>query len=292
MRTIQFYPEWITDDVAQEFLWTPAGDSEHLLYKVGVDTSGMAVEAESERGHGWPPESEFVEATPNARSNTYRASTWGSRVYSFNTLLFDDDRSEYERLLGQWQRWHNPMRGQGVLKRITARGLVRCLDCKPRVPGAIEKLWGHCGRFRQEYLAADPWWRTEDMKSVEGVFSSAGPVYLQWQNDGDVEAWPVITVRGEATNPRIDNANGDIMRILKITTNDDDTIMIDCRPNTGGRQSVWFYEHGTGSGTPCSLSSDSRFWLLPTGASTVTLRCDGGKPGCLLQAHDYYGSLY
>lgn len=288
---IDYLWDWEAD-TASQFIWTDGGGTEHTIYVVGVDDTGIHVEAKSEEGTDWPPQSDLIEQTPDAFSNQYRGSTYGTRIYSYGAIVENAIQSNYERLLGNFRGWHNPTLGQGVVKRITAEGLVRCLDAIPIPRPKPSPLWDYGTVFRQSYKAATPWWRTETTRMIEGTFDPTDRVDLEWENLGAVPAYPIITITGVGTNPRVDNQAGKIMQVLYTTTNADDVIVIDTRRNVGLRRAVKFYENGMGNGVYISMSSASSFWTLPIGTSAVILRIDAGSPACDFEAYDYYGSLF
>ena len=273
-----------------EFVYIDGLGVEHIIFVVGQVPRQIVVRANSEQGQRRPPQKDFVEATPDRYTNQYRGSTYQPRVYSFEVALLGEDRADFERLVGDWEDWHSSLKGQGIMKRKTARGLVRCLDCIPRAPSiGWTALWNGTKAFRQEYLAGNPYWRTEDFQSAEGVCNLGA---FSCNNAGELAAWPIITFIGQGTYPKLESAAGDMIEVYKITTNDDDEIRIDCRPNSLTRRSAFFYEHGNGDGDPCTLSSASIYWRLPIGESDVTPTSAAGKPGCRVEWYDYWESLY
>lgn len=282
-----------TTETASRFIWVDGGGHVFDTIRAFPDaTHGIFIKGDSEQGHRWPPQEDYIEPTPSKWADQYRSSIYKPRVYSFDVVIIGRNRSEFESYQGDWDRWHNPTLGEGVFKRITAGGLTRCLDCIPRPAGADMPEWEHAYSFKQEYLASLPWWRCETLKSVEARFDAGNTVALEWNNLGQVPAWPYVLIVGKVRNPVLTNANGDMMDLVKLTVNSDDEIRIDCRPNTRDRMSAWYYVHGAGVRTPVSMSSLSKYWSLPTGISTVTLTCDAGNARCIFQAYDYYGGLY
>lgn len=285
----------IDEDIETEsrFIWTDGGGHTYDTIRALPDAMhGIFIKADSEQGHRWPPQEDYIEPTPDKWSNQYRDTIYKERAYSIGVLLKGRNRPEFENLQGQWDSWHNPTLGQGVFKRITAGNLTRCLDCIPRPAGTDTPEWNYAYSFTQEYVAAMPWWRSESLRTVEARFDAGNPVTLTWENHGQIAVWPYILIIGKVRDPILTNEAGDVIDITKLTVDNDDEIRIDCRPNTLKRRSAWYYANGAGAGTPCAMSSASKYWTLPTGTSTVTIQATAGNAHCLLQAYDYYGGLY
>jgi len=280
----------LTTDVQGEFIYIDGTGAEHVIYVVGQVPRQIVVRSGGESGQRRPPQKDFIEATPDRYTSQYRGSTYEPRTYGIEVALIGENRPDLERLVGDWEDWHSSLKGQGTFKRITARGLTRCLDCVPQAPETRwTDLWNHAAASRQEYVAANPYWRSETLQSAEGICNLGT---FACDNAGEIPAWPTIAFIGQGTNPQLTSASGETIKVYKQTFNDDDEIRIDCRPNSLTRRSAFFYEHGAGDGEALALSSDSIYWRLPVGVSDVTPVSEAGKPGCRVQWYDYWESLY
>ncbi len=274
------------------FIWTDgAGNVHDDLLTLPFPNEGMFVVADSEQGHRRPIQEDYVEPTPDYLSDQYRAPVYKPRLYSIGVLIAGATRGQFEQLLGQWDSWHSAELGQGVYKRETARGLIRCLDAVPRPPSEMTPVGIYAKTFRQAYLAANPWWRTESMNEVTGQYDDANVATLAYTNSGEIPAWPYIVITGKVQNPKVRTADAEI-EILYTSPNGDDEIRIDCRPNSLMRRSAFYYLHGTGGPISVPMSSLSKYISFPRGISSIRLGATAGNARCLIAAHDYYGSLY
>jgi len=274
------------------FIWTDGAGNEHDdLRALPYPNEGMFVVADSEQGYRRPDQDDYIEPTPDYLSDQYRAPVYKPRLYSFEVLLAGATRGEFEQLQGLWDSWHSAELGQGVFKRETARGFVRCLDCVPRPPSDEAAIGNNAKTFRQAYLAANPWWRSENMNEVMEYFDAANEITFTYTNSGEIGAWPYILITGKVANPKVRTQNDEI-EILYTTIDNDDEIRIDCRPNTAMRRSAFYYRHGAGSPVAIPLSSASKYISLPRGVSPLRISAAAGNAQCVVSAYDYYGSLY
>lgn len=274
------------------FIWTDgAGNTHDDLLTLPYPDVGIFVVADSEQGHRRPIQEDYVEPTPDRLSDQYRAPVYKPRLYSYGVLIAGSSRADFERRQGLWDSWHSAELGQGVYKRETARGLIRCLDCVPRPPSEMTAVGIYAKTFRQAYLAANPWWRTETMMEIEGRYDGDNVVTLAYINSGEIPAWPYIVITGKVRNLKVRTATDEV-EVLYTTISNDDEIRIDCKPNSLMRRSAFYYRHGTGSPVAVPMSSLSKFISLPRGWSTVRLSAGSGNARASIGAYDYFGSLY
>ena len=287
---IVFFDEWSTG--LNRFIWIDGAGNEHdELRTLPSANVGLFVVADSEEGHRRPDQDDYIEPTPNYLSDQYRAPVYKPRLYSFGVLVAGDSRPELEQLQGQWDSWHSAELGQGIVKRETARGFVRCLDAMPRPPGAMTDVGLWSQTFRQEYVAANPWWRTETMNEITGQYDDTNVVTLSYTNSGEIVAWPYIVITGRVERPKMRTADAEV-ECLYTAPNADDEIRIDCRPNSLMRRSAFYYAHGGGNPVAVPLSSISKYISFPRGVSSVRLSAHSGNATAVISAYDYYGSLY
>ncbi len=261
----------------------------HTIYIAGTSTASF-ISRGSEQGHLRPPQKTFIEPTPSQMAQQFRAVIYEPRVYSFEVQLINTSAANLETALANWEDWHDALLGEGYIKRITAGGTTRCLDAIP-IPMEGLTLEGYTARFRQTYHAANPWWRTESQSTASGNFNGATPVNISVANAGDIATWPVITITGIIVTPKIANAAGEYIEVNKTTTNADDVIVIDCRPNGTARRTVKFWTHGVGAATFCTITSASRYITLPKGTNNAVISAASGTATCKIDWFVYYGSL-
>jgi len=149
-----------------DFYYVDGEATLHILWRGGAN-SERAVEAGSEGGEGMLGEP-YLEKTPNLMSNNYRAWIYDTREYEFTILAQGRTPLELETMIGLWNDWHDPELGEGYIKRLTMGGRIRCLSCIPAPPA-----WTFNSPQRatceQRYIAACPWWRSEDETVVNGT---------------------------------------------------------------------------------------------------------------------------
>jgi len=274
------------------FIWTDgAGNVHDDLLTLPYPNVGIFVVADSEQSYRRPIQQDYIEPTPDYLSDQYRSPTYQPRPYSIGVYIAGSSRTDYERRVGLWDSWHSAELGQGVFKRITARGNTRCLDCVPRPPSEEEVKGVRAKVFRQAYVAANPWWRTENMNEVTGQYDDANVVTLSYTNSGEIPAWPYIVITGKVQNPKVRTATDEV-ELLWTSPNGDDEIRIDCRPNSLMRRSAFYYENGGGDPVSVPMSSLSKYISFPRGNSSIRLSATAGNAQVSISAYDYYGSLY
>lgn len=195
-------------------------------------------------------------------------------------------------LLRTLARRLDPQRGDGKLRHTAIDGSMRELTC--RYSGGLEgaRTNGQAGpTFRKGALlfrAHDPYWYDTAGQSqtyttgAQPVFFSdpffgspklASDTVLGTQtisNAGDVEAWPVWTLKGPASSPIVlqNDTTGQEIR-LAVTLTAAQSVVIDARPF---RKTV---RRDDGTNLFGSLDPTSALWSLPQGDSTVTISLPG-----------------
>lgn len=268
-----------------EWIYTDGGGTRHWLCG---DRAGERIYLiNSEEGWDWPEIKHFVEPVPARRSGVYRSTSYGIREYSFQTHIVACTTAQLEATLSDWAHWHNPELGLGTFLRVRPDGARRYLDCIPRgreweaiLPGG----W----TLRQIYEAPTPWWY-DDGDTKVSAFNGAAAVNVACVNDGDIPAWPIITITGIINTPKMQNSDGDYMEVDFTTVNADDTLVIDCRPDA---LYAAYYVHGAGAAAYKPRTSASQFITLPTGTHNVTLTATAGTAAVSIHWHNCFGSLY
>lgn len=268
-----------------EWIYTDGAGAEHWLCS---DGNGERIYLhDSEVGWDWPEPNHFIEPVPSRRSGVYRATSYPVREYSFQCRIQACTWPKFWEALSDWAHWHNPELGMGTLKRIRPDGATRYLDCIPR-GRTWEAILPGGWTLRQGYVAATPWWYDTGHTTVS-AFNGAAPVNAACTNNGDIPAWPVITITGIVDTPKLQNSDGDYIEIDFTTANADDTLVIDCRPES---MFAAYYVHGVGAAAYKPRTSASQFILLPTGTHNVTLTATAGTAAVSIHWHDCFGSLF
>jgi len=248
----------------------------------------------SEHGTDWPEEEHYIEETPSFDTNQYRDTGYNTRVYGYELQTKATGSVSLATLRGNWNAWHNPELGEGYVHRVTLGGQTRCLDCIPNRPKWEDSTEGRGfqRKVSQTYEAANPWWRAATATTASGSFSHSQSMTVSFNNTGDIPSWPQFTITGIIKEPVISNLAGDSITVNKTTTSNSDEIRIDCRPNGSTRLSVKYYANGAGSGTPCQITSGSKYIRLPTGSHSVSLDATSGTASVVISAYNYFGDLY
>jgi len=233
-----------------------------------------------------------ISATPSALSQQYRDTTYKEGTYEITVLLNGTSAANLETLKGDWSDWHDTELGEGYLKRITHGGATRCLDCIPEEgtfdPDGESPV---TGLITQQYIAAMPWWRDENMTTAGGTLNGGTAANVNCGNAGDISAWPLVMFTGACDRPRV-TIGADEFQVNSSAGNNDDTITIDMRPNGTYRRSVYKQIHGTGAKSYCTITSASKYLSLPLGTTGVSIDASSGTAGCLISYYQYYRDLY
>lgn len=276
--------------MANSFYYVDGAGNSHTVYIAGTTTDQLVLR-NSEHGYDEPESEDVIEETPNALGDVYRASVYKPRTYGYTVRLKDTSAAALETSIGDWCDWHRKRLGEGYVKRVTAGATTRCLDCIPQKPD-IGEWEGFSVQIKQEYLAAWPWWRAETVTTAGGSFNGTNAVNVACNNVGDIPSPPVMTITGVIETPKIAVTDGSYIQVVKTTANADDTLVITCRPYGTKRLTAWYYVNGVGAGTPCQLSSDSRYIELPVGNYNAVLTAASGTAAIVFSWYPYYGSLY
>ena len=272
-----------------DFYYVDGDGTTHVLWR-GGDNRERAVLAGSEAGEGMLGEP-YIEKTPNLLSNNYRDWLFDTREYGFEIKAHAANPRDLETIIGNWNDWHDPLLGEGYIKRLTRGGRVRCLSCIPNAPEWTfdDPLHATC---KQGYTAACPWWHSEDATTVNSAFNGAVPVAVACTNNGDIPAWPVITITGIVNTPVMTNSDGKLITVNESMANADDVMVIDCRPWGDTRRYIYYQVHGAGAEVPCRTSSDTTFIRIPKGTNNLDIVATAGTPTISIVYFHYYRGLY
>lgn len=276
--------------MANSYYYIDGGGNTRTLYIAGTSTTTIVLRG-SEYGYGWPETEPTVETTPNRLGHAYRAMAYAVREYGFKFHLIGTNATGLDALKGTWRGYHNTEFGQGYVKRVTAGGTTRCLDCIP-LATEWEENKGFTVTGDQRYLAAWPWWRSEAVSTAADAFNGTNAVTVTCTNGGDIPSPVYAVITGVIETPKITASDGTYIEVSKTTANADDTLIINCRPYGTNRLTVKYYEHGAGAGVFCAVTGNSRPISHPTGTTNMTLTAASGTATIDFSWYLYYGSLY
>lgn len=231
-------------------------------------------------GRGLPPVKHRLEEIAGRPGALHRSARHDVRRVVV-PILFDGGDTAVRASLRQWAARLDSVRGAGKLRVSCVDGATR--EIPARYAGGLELVednaWSQMATV--EFLCDDPYWvDTADTTASESVSltvvtwfpllplnftGSAIAIALTADNDGDVEAWPVITLTGPMTNPTVSNATMGRSLVIANSLAAGETMVLDGRQDqrtiTGPAGTSW-YEF---------LASGSRWWPLQRGSNSITL---------------------
>ncbi|AZF90305.1 MAG: hypothetical protein BPHS0_19 [Phage 5P_3] len=276
--------------MSDELHFTPGDTVTELdLYKDGNENYVLL----SEDGWDTPDDAPIVAETPDAYEDTDQGVGFSPRVYTVKMAIIETPTSDpLDELIRDWNYWHAPNRGVGVIRRVT--DVTRYLDVRPQ-RGKFGERGPNSIIVEQPYFAANPWWYGAE-ESANGTFNADTPVTIAIANAGWLPARPWIKIVGVAHTPKLTYDTSRVIEVNNATVNADDILVIDCRL---GRPKITYWVHGTGYPNGGASwygwrTHQSQFGALPVGNSNVTIVGATGETStaaCTVYWTPRYGSL-
>ena len=233
--------------MAIEYYYRDGGDTENTIYVAGTTTT-QAVLRGTEFGADDGAIRLIGEKTPSRFADQHRGVVYDPRDYGYGLILLGTSKSNLQALKAAWSTYHDRELGEGFVKRVTASGNTRCLDCFLRQTDWAEPE-GYSQELTAHYLARNPFWRDESLTTNESsltVPNHGFETFTGTEDDGtsdDFDDWTEVTddgngdkveatatkwggsyavklTRGTGTPPRIDSAAaisvtaGDTLRLV------------------------------------------------------------------------------
>lgn len=261
-----------------------------------VDADGASTTLLTMRGMSgrfMPPVETFEEQVPERHGSVLRSVRYAARSVVVPVLLDGSTSLDYRTTLRSIARSLNPLRGDGKLVATTDLG-VRELPCRYLDGMGFGEEYPTHGMASLMFKAFDPFWQdAEDTTaSYEYAAGDAGSWFpmsfpmtlLESQvfaspiidNTGDVEAWPVWTVRGPMSDLVLANDTTGESLTLAHTVAANHTVIIDTR------QSVKSAElNGTVNLYPY-LDRSSSLWALQPGENELSVEVGGATVDTLV----------
>lgn len=243
-----------------------------------------------DQGFDMPPFTFVEDDLPGGDGARLRSVRTMARDVTLPFFLEDADETALRGLLRVLVRRMNPRAGDGRLRHTASDGSVRELTCRyveglggNRVRGQGGATWR---RGALVFRAHDPFWHDQAATSLQFTAGTAQPFYADQPffglrlasdvvlgtqtvtNDGDVEAWPVWTVKGPSTSPlTLENVTTGQRLDLPVSLSAAQSVVIDTRPL---RKTV---RRDDGANLFGSLVGS--LWSLPTGPSKVAIALPG-----------------
>lgn len=263
-----------------------------------VDSTGTVLElsdlpgvrALGDSGLEMPPMSMVEDVIPGQAGSQLREVRVATRDAVLPFYMEQSSDTALRDLLRSLARRLNPSRGDGRLRHIATDGTTRDLTC--RYTGGLEgaRVTGQATANTRKgallFRAHDPFWYDATPTTVTYVTAPPqaflGDPFLPLKltsdtvfgtqtvdNTGDVESWPVWTVKGPAAGIRLDNVTTGKVIDLPITLTAAQTVVVDTRPF---KKTV---RRDDGTNLYGSLTATSSLWPLIEGAQTVRIEVPG-----------------
>lgn len=209
------------------------------------------------------------------------------RVLAWPLIIRDMNREALLARIREILSILNPQLGDGQLL-VTNGSNSRVLYCRYR--GGISAINESQGitttRQVLNFFAADPFWYAPSSTELTAqqnfapinffpvlpitLATSAITTTAALENDGDVPAYPVITILGPATNVIVTNTTTGKLVEINSSIAAGETITIDARPRT---RSV---RDQDGDNRFSLLTAESSMWALEIGTNNVEIEISGG----------------
>lgn len=209
------------------------------------------------------------------------------RVLAWPLIIRDMNREALLARIREMLSILNPQLGDGQLL-VTNGSNSRVLYCRYR--GGISAINESQGitttRQVLNFFAADPFWYAPSSTELTAqqnfapinffpvlpitLATSAMTTTAALENDGDVPAYPVITILGPATNVIVTNTTTGKLVEINSSIAAGETITIDARPRT---RSV---RDQDGDNRFSLLTAESSMWALEIGTNNVEIEISGG----------------
>jgi hypothetical protein len=264
--------------------WDPADCETHRYQNPDGETLTFRT-LKGTAGRQMPPAVVTTLPAPGSGGSRYVGTFHGERILTLPVVDPGplDGRPDFR----EWPRILDPVKGQGTLTVVQGDYPGRQLICV--YESGLEAV-AETDRLRipavLTFRAAYPYWvdETESEQVVTGEEESffwfpfagsfaANPIRfgpentfanLVVSNTGDVEAWPVITVKGPATNVEMINETTGLSWQFTGDVAAGETLIVDTRP---GQKLVRL----DGVNEYDRLTEDSNLWPLIPGANTITM---------------------
>lgn len=259
-------------------------------------------------GRGMPPIIVRDEPVPEQAGARLRYVQHGARDYAVPWMLSHRSLAELNALLRATLPRFDPLRGDGTLRLVTPDGQTRDLTCR-YISGA-ERIQASPNQGVSEgealahqvlplvFRAWTPYWlgpEVSDDFTAQATLATFFPIpnattgsfvtltssvlfaAVQLTNDGDVDAQPIWTITGPASNIAILNADtGQTLEFTGLTLAGGEVATIDTR------EYVMTAELADGTNLYPYLTDASEFWWLPRGTTNAQLQLSGTDANSLV----------
>lgn len=264
--------------------------SETILW-VDPDSEITELDCEWDAAGRFAPNPIFeAEGVPGQSGQRLRTVRHDVHEFAMKFWLYDTSESALRTTLRSMIYKMDPTRGIGRLRVIAPGGDSREIFCRVSSGLGISEVLGqdsafYAQRISATFLAHDPYWYavgdtaivyTGDVETATffpffPLRLSAGAVFVDdtsVNNPGDLEAWPVWSIEGPASNIVISNQTTVQSLTLSTTISDGQTVTIDTRP---GAKTVL---NDAGTSLFSSLTATSTLFSLARGENHLQVSMD------------------
>jgi len=242
----------------------------------GETTLGQTSEAKvkSFSGLGLAPLTHFLSSVPSQHISLHRGLKFRSRIVQLSLWSHLASATAQDTFHTTLLAALNPDRGEGILKIVLSDGsTTRYLACYvtegPDFASEDRPIWGASQFYIARFIARDPMLYDPSQKSGSDAFNGATPVDIAVTNNGDIGAYPVISIATAAENPKIELVStGEYLEFESYTVPGAGPLNIDCWAGT--------VELADGTDKIGELKKESTMFHIPRGAQTLRLTAAAG----------------
>ncbi|MEU9707991.1 phage tail family protein [Streptomyces sp. NPDC047967] len=247
-----------------------------------------------------PPFAVFSDDSPNLDGSMFRSARAAAREIMIPVYLHGVDRQTINTLKRKFFQALNPTRGYCLL-RFTEGGITRQLTAyyKGGMEGAegVDTAGFTWTRYGLTFTAMDPWYYATSehverwsfgtgeaflhpsglfpLRIAEGVMGGIGDLY-NLTNPGDIEAWPVWTLKGPIKSFALTHEDGRTIKASALPSGLDlipagRSVTIDTRP---GKKTV---KDDKGTNFWPLLDVNPGFWQIDPGVSQASIKIVTGS---------------
>lgn len=256
-----------------------------VTYNLTDDSAGV-ITLQGFDGRFLPATTRTEELVAQQAGSRLRYAQDKPRDMSMTLLFRGATQSDLRTTMREWSRRFHHLRGDSILRFTTPVGDQRELTVRydsgfEIVESDSTNPIGTWQRTVVNFRAFEPYW--SDTSDTSATFSGGSPrlffpifplhlssdsvsVTATIDNTGDVEAWPVWTVRGPGVGVAVRNlSTGRALELPTLTLGATDSITVDTRP---GRKTV---VNQAGVNIFAQLSANSKLWSLAPGSNQISV---------------------
>lgn len=226
--------------------WQPDADCEtHEWRSPAGETIRFVTRTEAQQ-RMMPPVSLQSVRVPQAQGGRFRGARHDERLLTLPVVVPSAGSGRAE--LRRWARALDPVKGEGTITVVQGDNAGRQLVCayEAGLEEWSEEGYPGLGLTTLAFRAADPYWQDAAESSLNANINSKAFTWFPFlplvlgasdvfaavtiTNDGDVQAWPVITTLGPGTDLTLTNQTTGLAWHLTGSIASGSTLVVDHRP--------------------------------------------------------------